>query len=61
VPISPTLRPLLRDILGDEEQAIPDDLIQMVGNTLAQVNYLNAVLGEPNESNVYQFSRFDLN
>jgi len=61
MPISPTLRPLLRDILGEEEQAISDDLILMVGKTLAEVNYLNAVLGDPKEGTVNQFARFDLN
>jgi hypothetical protein len=61
VTISPTLRPLLREILGAEEEAISDDLILQVARSLKEVQYLNAVLGEAYEETACQFSRFDLN
>jgi len=59
--ISPSIRPLLREILGDEEQAIDDDLIETVSKVLAEVKYLDSVLGDFDDLTVFRFSNYRLN
>ena len=58
--ISPTLRPLLRDLLGaDEEQAIDDEMILLVSEALNEARYREAVLGGAFEAAA--FHTFELN
>ncbi len=58
---SPTLRPLLRELLGTEADGISDDMIRMVQRAVAEVKYLTAVLGEADETAAYQFCHYQLN
>jgi len=58
--ISPTLRPLLRDLLGaEEEQAIDDQMIHLVSNALNEARYREAILGDAFEAAA--FHSFELN
>jgi hypothetical protein len=61
VNISPSLRPLLRDILGAEAENISDDMIQMVARATAEAKYLNVVLGDVDEQTAFQFFCYHLN
>lgn len=44
--LSPTLRPLLRDLLGDEEALISDDMLLQVAGIMSEIRYLSAFLGD---------------
>ena len=59
--ISPSLRPLLRNILGAEADSISDEMIQMVARATAEARYLNAVLGDVDENAAFRFFCYQLN
>jgi hypothetical protein len=61
VNISPTLRPLLRDILGADAEGVSDEMIQMVAKVVAEAKYLSVVLGDADESTAFQFCCYELN
>jgi hypothetical protein len=61
VNLSPTLRDLLRDILGNDPEPIPDEILQVVDLVTAEVSYLDAILGDASDSAMLQFDHYELN
>jgi len=61
VNISPSLRPLLRTILGADADNISDEMIQMVARATAEARYLKVVLGDVDENAAFQFFYYQLN
>lgn len=58
---SPTLTPLLRDILGAEADGISDEMVSMVTRVVAEARYMNIVLGDADEKAALQFCCYQLN